>query len=77
MYNIINLQLICTDCPNGMNKQNCPARKYIEKKSDLFNQTVNEDLVTMAQNYTDVPGKYERALFNIFKTCQECKAKAK
>ena len=77
MHNVLNLQLVCTDCPDGMNKQNCPARQYVVKKSDLFNQTVNEDLIAMAQKYTDVPGKYERALFNILRICQECQSKAK
>lgn len=77
MHNILNLQLVCENCPEGMNKQNCPVRQYVVKNTELFNQTTNENVITLAQKYTDIPGKYERALFNIFKMCQECKSKVK
>ena len=77
MYSNINLQLVSVLCPDGMNKQNCPVRRYIASKSDLFNMSANEDMFTLAKPYDDARGKYEGALFDIYNLCQNCQKRSK
>ncbi len=73
MYTNLNLQLICTECPKGMNEQNCPVRKCIKDESGLFNQSINENVITLAKPYNDARGKYEGVLSAIFEMCNDCK----
>lgn len=73
MHNVFNLQLICTECPRGMTKQNCPVFKYIADNQNLFTQSINENLITLAKPYGDAQGKYEGALMDIFNLCKQCK----
>lgn len=77
MYTNLNLQLICTNCPKGMNEKNCPARQYIANEPELFVPTINENLITLARPYGDARGKYEGALFDIFQLCQKCQGLTK
>lgn len=77
MYTNINLQLVCTECPKGMTKQNCPVRQYIADEPELFHESVNENLVTLARAYDSARGKYEGALFDISQLCKQCKEKAR
>ena len=72
MYNNINVQLVSKLCPNGMSKQNCPARQYVVSKPDLFNQSSNEDLVTLAKPFKDNRDAYTNAFLTIVEKCEQC-----
>ena len=73
MYNNINVQLVSELCLNGMDKQNCPARQYIVSRSDLFNQSSNEDLVTLAKSFKDNCDAYTNAFLTIVEKCEQCR----
>ena len=71
---IMNLQLIsCTNCPNGMTRENCPAWQYVLERPELFQMSINENLITLARPYGMARGKYEGALMNIFDLCERYK----
>lgn len=73
MYSNINIQFICAECPKGMNKQNCPAREYIHTESELFHESVNENVITLAKPYLAARADYEKALADIAAMCENCK----
>ena len=75
MYNTINIQFICAKCPQGMNKDNCPVRKYINEESTLFHESVNENVVMLNKPYIAERVKYEWALANIQNICAKCQTK--
>ena len=73
MHKIINIQFICTECPKKMNNKNCPVIQYINSEPELFHQSINETVVNLAKPYGEERVKYEWALANIAKLCQNCK----
>ena len=75
MYTNLNLQLVCTECPKDMDEQKCPVRKYIANEPELFNQSVNENVILLAKPYDKARWKYECALMNITELCKQCKGK--
>ena len=77
MYTDINLQICSTECPKGMNKSNCLVRQYMTGKPELFNESMNENLFKLAQEYNSARGKYEGALSDIFQLCKQCKDKVR
>ncbi len=44
MITVLNWNFLTTQCPNGMNEQNCPMRKYLKEQKALL-QSVNETLL--------------------------------
>ena len=72
MHTILNLQLLCVNCPAKMTIQQCPAFNYILSKPELFNQSVNEHLITMAKPFDEESEKYTEAFLNIFTECKQC-----
>ncbi len=74
MYNNINMQLVSELCPDGMNKQNCPARKYVLSRPDLYTLSQNETVVGLAKGYNkNTCIEYANDFLTIVEKCNECR----
>ena len=76
MYSILNLQIISTICPNGMDKNNCPVQQYIGQQN-TFRTTANESLLEPVKPYLDVREEYIATLDKIHELCAKCQGKSK
>jgi len=43
------------------------------ERPELFQMSINENLITLARPYGMARGKYEGALMDIFDLCERCK----
>ena len=71
MYNTINLQIISTMCPKGMNRSNCPVQEYVDN-SNIFHTTINETVIKPLVPYLEARQEYIAALDAIHNLCANC-----
>ena len=73
MHTTINIPLVDTQCPDGQTEKTCRVRKCLREESELFHETVNENVFSLAQPYLDGRVKYEFSFAKLVKECEICK----
>ena len=72
MRTVFTTYLINTECPKGMNEQNCPLRQWL-KTQDLFHRTQNESLLLpTAELYRLARSEYIHAIEHMHQICRQC-----
>ncbi|MBQ9540428.1 MAG: hypothetical protein IJU89_03325 [Alphaproteobacteria bacterium] len=67
MITVLNWNFLTTQCPKGMNEQNCPMRKYLKEQKALH-QSVNETLLQSAGSFEECVA----VIREIQTTCSKC-----
>ena len=67
MITVLNWNFLTTQCPNGMNEQNFPMRKYLKEQKALH-QSVNETLLQSAGSFEECVA----VIREIQTTCSKC-----
>lgn len=76
MHTTFITKVVDRDCPKGMNKTNCPLRKWLNDNQTLFDIKDNE-LVAIEPLFRLARRPYVQAIEHMNQICRHCSEKTR